>query len=598
MSALEGVLTRPLAALLAVAALTSACGGTAGTPVAPSPPVASPRAEDASAPGEVAPEPATLHSLAVRWPVRGDANANATVAVEFRAVGEPRWRPGYPLFRPYPERQSPELRVAGGWLFAGSIVDLTPDTEYEVRLTLRDPDGGDAERQIRLRTAAEPREPAGMRTRHVVPGEGGGSGAEGDPFRGLAAAEAEAAPGDLFLLHAGVYRAAPWRIERHGVPGRPIIYRGAGDGAAILDGGGGERAVSAAGARHVWLEEVTLRGARYLFVGHRGSDLVVRRVRFEMTRVGFEAINGGYAESRGFFVTDNVFVGPATWPRARGIEDINAVSVSGAGHVIAWNHIRGVGDGVHGTGHGRLSASDIHDNDIEVCTDDGIEADYSDTNVRVFRNRITNCFSGVSAQPIHGGPLYVFRNAMVNLEYSPVKLHNDTAGVLVFHNTSVRAGRPFLIDPAGETVNDVVTRNNLFVGTTGPALSSTGKMIRCDFDRDGFAWEAGPFAQWNGRMYRTPEAARASGLLYRSHGAVHVAASRLFASGLRPPPDFRTALPREANDLRPGSGSPAVARGVAVPNFSDGFSGPAPALGCCEPGQPLPRYGPRPAPGR
>lgn len=269
------------------------------------------------------------------------------------------------------------------------------------------------------------------------------------------------------------------------------------------------------------------------------------------------------------------------------------MGVSGAGHVIAWNHIRGVGDGVHGTGHGRLSASDIHDNDIEVCTDDGIEADYSDTNVRVFRNRITNCFAGVSAQPAHGGPLYVFRNAMVNLEYSPVKLHNDTAGVLIIHNTSVRAGRAFVIDPGGETVNDVVTRNNLFVGTTGPALSSTGKMIRCDFDRDGYAWEAGRFALWNGRTYPTPEAARASGLLYRRLGALQLAALPLFASGLRPPPDFRAALPREANDLRLAPGSPAAASGVVVPNFSDGFAGRAPDLGCCEGGAPLPRYGPR-----
>src|SRR4029450_7508247 len=141
----------------------------------------------------------------------------------------------------------------------------------------------------------------------------------------------------LFLLHAGTYQAAPWRIQRQGAPGRPIIYRGAGDGAAILGGGGGERAISAPGARHVWLEDLTLRGARYLFVGHGGSHLVVRRVRFEMTRVGVEAINGAYAVSQGFFVTDEAAAGPATWPRSRGIEGINAVSVSGAGHVIAWN---------------------------------------------------------------------------------------------------------------------------------------------------------------------------------------------------------------------------------------------------------------------
>ena len=596
---MDGALRHGLAGLLAAAALAAACGGapvTQASTASPSPPGAGEgkdQGANASTPGAIVPEPATLHALAVRWAVRGDANANASVAVEYRAAGEPVWRAGFPLFRPHPDRQSPELRVKDGWLFAGSVVDLSPDTEYEVRLALRDPDGGDAVRQLRLRTAAEPREPAGMRVRHVVPGDGGGSGDPADPFRGLAAAEASAAPGDLFLLRSGVYAAAPWRIQRHGAPARPIIYRGAGDGPVALDGGGGERAVIAAGARHVWLEDVTLRGARYLFVGNAGTALVVRRVRFEMSWIGFEAINGAYDVSRGFFVTDNVFEGPATWPRSGRLQNMNAISLTGAGHVVAWNHVRGVADGIHGTSHGRLSASDIHDNDIEQCTDDGIETDYADTNVRVFRNRITNCFSGVSAQPVHGGPVYVFRNAILNTEYSPVKLHNDTAGVLIFHNTSVRSGRPFIIDPGGETVNDVVTRNNLFVGTSGPALSSTGRMIRCDFDADAFAWETGPFAQWNGRMYHTPALARASGLLYRAHGAVQLAAARLFATGLRPPPDFRPALPRESNDLRLAPGSPAAARGVRLPNFSDGPVGSPTDLGCCPAGQPVPRYGPR-----
>lgn len=604
---MDGALTRRLIAGLIAAVTLSACSGGAGL-TQPSPPrgegaAATPpspppggggrgEGENATSPGEVIPEPATLRSLGVRWPVRGDANVNAVVNVAYRVAGAPAWRAGYPLVRPRPEHQSPDLRVPGGWLFAGSIVGLTPDTEYEISLTLRDADGGDAERSLRLRTAAEPREPAAMRTRHVVPGAGGGAGTPADPLRGLTAADAAAAAGDLFLLAPGVYRAAPWRVLRSGEPGRPIIYRAIAPG-VVLDGEGGERVVSAQGARHVWLEGVTLRNARYLYVGHGGSHLVVRRTRFEMTRVGFEAINGGYTESRGFFVTDNEFVGPSTWPRARGIEGVNAISVTGAGHVIAWNHIRGVGDGVHGSGHGRLSASDFHGNDIEVCTDDGIEADYADANVRVFENRITNCFAGVSAQPVHGGPLYVFRNAMVNLEYSPVKLHNDTAGVLIFHNTSVRAGRAFVIDPAGETVNDVVTRNNLFVGTTGPALSSTGRMIRCDFDRDGYTWETGPFAQWNRRAYPTHEAARASGQLYAGQGALRLASGRLFASGLRPPTDFRVELSRGVNDLRLAARSPAAAKGVPLPNFSDGFTGPAPDLGCCPEAAPLPHYGPR-----
>jgi hypothetical protein len=315
---------------------------------------------------------------------------------------------------------------------------------------------------------------------------------------------------------------------------------------------------------------------------------------------GITAINGGYAESRGFVITDNVFQGPTRWPRSQGIEEVNGVSITGAGHVVAYNRMSDLGDGVHGTGHGRLSASDIYNNDIEASTDDGIEGDYADTNVRIFRNRITNAFSGISAQPSHGGPLYLFRNAIYNVLYSPFKLHNDTSGVLIFHNTSVLNGIPWHIEPGGETVNNVVTRNNLFVGTRGPALRSTGAMIRCEFDRDGYGGPGGPgsivhvFAEWNGRVYSTPEAAQRSGALYRRYGAVLLTARGNFASGLGAPEDSGTRFPREKTDLRLDPASRAVDAGVVLSNFNEGFSGKAPDLGCCELGQPLPHYGPRP----
>jgi Right handed beta helix region len=558
-----------------------------------------------SIPGEPQAEPATFHSLGVRWPIRGDANLNASIAVQYIKRGESEWRNALPLFRIDPESISDENQVAGGWLFAGSIVDLLPGTEYAVALTLKDPDGGDVQRVLTMRTAEEPREPAGMRIRHVVPAGrppgGNGSGTVEDPFRGLTAAQAAAEPGDLFLIHGGVYAEGRWTVDRHGTPEKPIIYRGAGDGAAILDGGGGERLVSAGGLRYVWFERLTFRNARFLFVGHSGSHFVIRYCRLEVVGTGITAINGGYEESRGFVITDNVFQGPTSWPRSKGIEDINGLIITGAGHVVAYNHMSNLGDGIHGSQYGRLSASDIHNNDIEASTDDGIEADESDTNVRVFRNRISNAYSGISAQPSNGGPLYFFRNAIYNVVYSPFKLHNNTAGVLILHNTSAKSGIPFAIDPAGEKVSDVMTRNNLFIGTIGPALWSTGKMIRCDFDSDGYAWAgsglgmlAGGFAHWNNANYGSPDAARRSGALYRQRGPVVMPAGGNFVRGLGPPSGPGTRVPRERVDLRLEPNSPAVDVGVIVPNFSDGFSGSAPDLGCCEFGQPLPHYGPRP----
>lgn len=563
-------------------------------------------AANRSEPGEPTIEPATFHSLGVRWPVRGDRNGNAVITVQYRRRGDTEWKGALPLFRTDPEAVSDDNRVAGGWLFAGSIVDLAPEAEYEVALSLIDADGGGTQRVLLMRTAGEPHEPAGMRVRHVVPagtGPGGpGTGTVENPFRGILAAEGAAAPGDLFLLHAGVYAEGQVTIQRHGAPGRPIIYRGAGDGETILDGGGRPRLINADRVKHVWFEQLTMRNAEYLFVGHRGSHFIIRRCRLDVTRTGITAINGGYEESRGFVITDNVIRGPATWPRSRGIEGINGIEITGAGHVIAYNRLQDLGDGIHGHGAGGLSASDIHNNDIEVATDDGIEADYADTNVRVYRNRVANVYSGISAQPSNGGPLYIFRNVIYNALYSPFKLHNDTSGVLIFHNTSVVATLPWRIETGGETVSYVVTRNNLLLGGGAPALYSKGKMIRCDFDGDGYGWPGaggvgallGGFALWNDAVYPSADAARRSGALYARRGAIVLNPKGNFASGIERPGSEGTRFPTAGIDFRLSPGSLAVDAGIALPNFNDGFAGPAPDLGCCELGGALPHYGPRP----
>ena len=129
---MDGALTRRLAACLVAAVLLAGCGGrpplTEPAPqrgegsvaTSPSPPPGGEgrgegeKGENASSAGEIVAEPATLRSLAVRWPVRGDANVNAVVNVAYRVPGAPAWRAAYPLFRPRPAHQSPELRVPGG----------------------------------------------------------------------------------------------------------------------------------------------------------------------------------------------------------------------------------------------------------------------------------------------------------------------------------------------------------------------------------------------------------------------------------------------------------------------------------------------------
>src|SRR5262249_54244984 len=154
--------------------------------------------------GEPVLEPPTLRSLGVYWIVRGDENRNARVEVAYRAASRGQWRQGPPLFRGergahQPGADPSQLDVPDdGWCVAGSVLWVQPDTAYELRLRLVDPDGGDTERLLQARTMAEPVAPAPLHRYHVVPGEGSGSGSESDPFRGLADAHSHARPGDLF----------------------------------------------------------------------------------------------------------------------------------------------------------------------------------------------------------------------------------------------------------------------------------------------------------------------------------------------------------------------------------------------------------------
>ncbi len=476
-----------------------------------------------------------------------------------------------------------------GNLFAGSIFGLTADTVYEVKLELSDPDGGTATRILEARTRPEPVAPPPLRTLHVAPGAGAGTGSAMDPLRGLEAADAAARPGDLILVHAGVYEGT-FTVTKSGEPGRPIVWRAAGDGEAAIDGLGAERAVTASDLRHVFFEGLSFRHSQFALVAHRSSDIVVRRCHFYDNDMGFVGTSNSTL-MRNFYIADNLFEGPSTWPRTKGIESARAVQVSGEGHVVCFNRIRGFGDGIDIMWDTPNRAIDFHGNEISECTDDGIEMDYGMTNVRCFENRITNCFQGVSAQPAYGGPCYIFRNAMYNLEYTPFKLHNRTVGVLLMHNTAVKSDVAWPLYTS-EQVTHAFSRNNLFVGGAGRyAMDFSPPMVDCDFDYDGFA--GGPFerfGRWNGRVYESCDDFREQSGIERH--AVLLASSP-FATGVEAPQDHRRQFPLGVNDLRLAASSEVIDAGALLPNVNDGHLGDAPDLGAYELGMALPHYGPR-----
>ena len=76
--------------------------------------------------------------------------------------------------------------------------------------------------------------------------------------------------------------------------------------------------------------------------------------------------------------------GPSTWPRTKGIENARGIQITGEGHVVCYNRIRGFADAIDTFPSPRCSAIDIHNNELSELTDDGIEMDYSERNTRCF----------------------------------------------------------------------------------------------------------------------------------------------------------------------------------------------------------------------
>jgi hypothetical protein len=305
---------------------------------------------------------------------------------------------------------------------------------------------------------------------------------------------------------------------------------------------------------------------------------------------GFVAQRDGNRQQR-FLIADNVITGRATWPRSRGIEERGGIRIGGTGHVVCYNRISGFADAISVHAAYPCAAIDFDGNEISECTDDGIEMDYSDHNTRCFENRLTNVFQGISLQPVHGGPVYVFRNALYNVGAETFKLHNGPSGGLLLHNTSVKSGMPWVV-MSSAPVSNCVSRNNVFVGSEGNyAFETTAPMQACDFDYDGFAGRWRLLLKWNGVRYQSSDDVRWTGPVYRH--VVPLEPKAIFQSGVTAPDETATAFKCTVNDLRLAPGSAAIDAGLALPNVNDGFAGVAPDLGAYESGQPLPHYGPR-----
>lgn len=571
---------------------------------------------DRIVPGKLVMDPPTLQNLGFRWYIQGDSNRNASVAVSYREKDDTEWHDALPMLRVHHEIANQAYGAyRTGNLFAGSILFLEPDTEYEVRLLMQDPDGGAASPRTALaKTRAEPNVFDGGRKLHVYPRDFKGKLVAGS-FQGLMAAHDAAHPGDILLLHAGTYKG-PYTFTRSGEPGKPIVFRGGIDGEAILEGTGHEEdLLNIDGADYLTFENVTFRRARTaIFAGRKGdrgaSGLVVRWCKI------LDAVSGlvtGSENSANWYIADNVITGfnPTWYPRPEKYMSPahTGVNIYGRGHVVCYNRISRYSDALAIYNFGppvddlekHCVAIDFYNNDLSWAQDDCMEADYGCHNIRVYRNRCYNAHTGLSVQPSYGGPIYLIRNEVYGVTALTFKLHNYCMGMEVYNNTvcSARSGfQSFNRWQNGHFRNNLFLGGKTFVEPGGRErhayAMTTGSMTPyTTMDYNGYRRNApGDLINWfdglKGAAYATL-ADFTAGTGYEQHGIM--VDYDIFANA--GPPEISVTSDPTKYDLRLKPGAVAADAGCALPNVTDAYTGKAPDMGCYEIGRAVPHYGPR-----
>ena len=195
--------------------------------------------------GTLVADGATTETLSLFLPVPdGDIDDDSVVIVEYREAGAANWSQALDLYKNHRNDVAP---------YAGMIFGLRPDTGYEVRITVQDPDGvnGAAQQTLALRTRAVPPVVRALDNNTVrVAGS-----AE------LKAAVDKALPGQVILLAPGRYDGTLHVHRRNGTEKAPITIRGAEDFKSVVSGNAAQWAVKIEESSHIHIEQLAIRDA-------------------------------------------------------------------------------------------------------------------------------------------------------------------------------------------------------------------------------------------------------------------------------------------------------------------------------------------------
>jgi hypothetical protein len=547
--------------------------------------------------------PPTPEQISMYLPVTGSLTATSAT-VRYRPTSGSTWTAAHPLFRIRPNFTSDPVSDA----FAGVITGLTPGIDYTVEVTV--PNGGSPIVKTMTATTRSLPPAAGAPNKSISAGSSGSQ--VQSAFNGLN-------PGDVLQFANGTYNVDDLILDRSGTDSQPIYIRGASRSGVVLRDLAGH-ILYLLNASHIVFEDLTLEGPGV----DSGTDASSEGIQFydayvqqkvTVRRVTIRGVDKGVAADdpiEQFLMYDCTLNGNNVWTQPFLETNLtwndDGIRVPGFGNAVFNNTISGFGD-TFAVDYPTPSAGvHFYRNDVRYTGDDAFEGDYGYRNITFYDNRIHNCMTLVSFDPISGGPAFIFRNIAINVGRSPYKFNNTNSGQFIYNNTIVRtngfgSGQNWGWNQSNNGDQRAWGyRNNILIyrGAGNLMAFEAGGNDPIDFTNNAWYPDAGVWWSSSGGSYSSMAAAR-SGLpattpVFATSTQRHqndvITAADPFITSVVLGSTYLTQVttmyvPFVANGTAPRSA------GVAIPGITDGYSGAAPDMGAMITGIPAPAWGDR-----
>lgn len=495
--------------------------------------------------------------------------------VQYRINGENQWNQALDLV--YDERDG-EHR--------GSIVNLKPDTEYQIQLSHQD-----GIQTLNIKTLNETF-PVGKTTE---------------------------------LKNGTVYQSI--KITESGTPDAYLMVQPPAGGKTILDAMNEEDHNLIIDADYVIIRGLEFKNAAVhsIFIPKNRHHIVIEDCHFTFWgRIGGPRSYGNksdydsavYADAHcgNLVIQRNLIENPRgasnDWDTGHpsGPQAITLRDSSG-GNIIRYNEIRstedhGFNDAIGGMSNYSFEGSpnrdsDIYGNIISNVWDDAIESEGANMNVRIWGNYIQKTFIHIATACTSKGPLYIFRNVFGEsrtthqnpLGASMIKTgrRNEFGGGrrFIFHNKALQPNGSFHAF-SDHPVSNCITRNNIF---DCPGRLATNKEIENpgDYDYD-------LFTGMDRGIAKEPHSVRGNPNIQRSHYLTFYPLStttKIQWGKVEIQQGDKTVTLTDPVIAIP---NPVIDSGELIPNFNEDYQGKAPDLGAFELGNPPILFGRRAQP--